>query len=369
MATLRGAIVGFGFIAENGHLPAYLAHGDRFSIIAVADACAARRERARALLPGVMLFEDHRDMLAALGGRLDFVDIATPPSEHEEIALDALEAGLHVFCEKPLATSAEAARRMLQAAQQRRRVLMPSHNYRHAPVVRAVRRALDAGVVGEVKLVTMQTFRPTHARGVSEWRPDWRRERRYAGGGIAMDHGSHTFYLAFDWFNAYPTSISARTWSSSGDTEDNATCALTFPGGGVATAHLSWTAGVRRVLYTIHGNQGAIRVEDDDIEISTVAGRAASGAPNAWETTRESVSSDWMNAGHPVWFVPLLVKFAIAIARRQYVTDEARDSLRCVELIMTGYRSAQQGSIELRLSQHETPAPSLAVPSHAASVP
>ena len=58
--------------------------------------------------------------------------------------------------------------------------------------------------------MTLQTFRNTHAKGVSEWRPNWRRERKYSGGGIAMDHGSHTFYLAFEWLKSYPTSISAR---------------------------------------------------------------------------------------------------------------------------------------------------------------
>lgn len=360
MTTLRGAIVGFGFIAENGHLAAYRAHPDRFRIVAVADTCPARRARARALIPGVQVFDDHRVMLTQMGSELDFVDVATPPSEHEGIAIAALEAGQHVFCEKPLATSAEAARRMLDTAQQNRRVLMPSHNYKHAPVIKAIREAIDGGAIGRVQLVTLQTFRPTHARGVAEWRPDWRRERRYAGGGIAMDHGSHTFYLAFDWFGAYPSAISARMWNESGaDTEDNLTCALTFPGGGVASAHLSWTSGVRRVLYTIHGDKGALRVEDDEVELARVTGRTPAGVPNAWGIDRRSISSDWMNAGHPEWFVPLLAQFADAIAKREYVGAEARSSLRCVELITTAYRSAAQNSIELRLGLHDGPPSSI----------
>ena len=67
------------------------------------------------------------------------------------------------------------------------------------------------GVIGRVRLVTLQTFRTTHARRNRYGAPDWRRERRWSGGGIAMDHGSHTCsYLAFDWLKSYPTADLSR---------------------------------------------------------------------------------------------------------------------------------------------------------------
>ena len=62
-----------------------------------------------------------------------------------------------------------------------KRVLYPCHNYKHAPVIRNVRKIIDSGAIGQVHLVTLQTFRNTHARGVPEWRPDWRREKRHSG--------------------------------------------------------------------------------------------------------------------------------------------------------------------------------------------
>ena len=180
----------------------------------------------------------------------------------------ALDAGLHVLCEKPLAASIDEARAMLRHATRAQRVIYPCHNYKHAPVIKAVRGVIEAGRIGKVHLVTLQTFRDTHAKGVTGWRTDWRRERRYSGGGIAMDHGSHTFYLAFEWLRAYPTAISARAVTMGPfDTEDDFSCSLRFPTG-VASAHLSWNAGVRKVMYTVHGERGAIRVEDDDIEVA-----------------------------------------------------------------------------------------------------
>lgn len=344
---LRGAIVGYGFIAESGHLPAYTSAGvGRFDIVAVADTCAARRDKARAALPAARIYDDHQALLESERDRIDFVDVSTPPCDHARVARHALSRGLHVLCEKPLATNAEDARAIVMLAREARRVLFPCHNYKHAPVIKAVRQVLDAGLIGQPHLVTLQTFRNTHAKGVEEWRRDWRRERRFSGGGIAMDHGSHTFYLAFDWLGAYPTSITAKT-STLGDfdTEDNFACAMTFSGG-TATAHLSWTAGVRKVIYTIHGDRGAVRVEDDDVEVAVMNGDGHGSGHLMWEMKKQTIASEWMDASHVGWFRSLFEQFAQAIRSGEWVSRETESSLRCVELITSAYASALDGSRE-----------------------
>lgn len=349
--TFRGAIVGFGFIAEKGHLPGYRsATGYRFEIVAVADGCAARRALAERLLPGVRTYPDAASLIGAERGKLDFVDIATPPSEHAAIAHLAFAAGLHVLCEKPLTTTTEEAEGLLAAACDARRVLFPSHNYRHAPVVREVRRLLDEGAIGRVHLVHLQTFRTTHARGVAEWRPDWRREQRWAGGGIAMDHGSHTFYLAFDWLQTYPEALSATFSTSDGrDTEDTLSCQVRFPGG-TAIASLTWRAGLRRVSYALHGDQGAILVHDDDIEVVRVRDGKS-------ETQRLTLKSDWMDASHADWFASLYERFGASIERDEFVGRDATDALECVRLIEAAYESARQQGREVVLARAAVPAP------------
>jgi len=347
--SLRGAIVGFGFIAEKGHLPGYRsATGKRFEIVAVADGCAARRALAQRLIPGVRTYTDAAALILAERGKIDFVDIATPPSEHAKIALLAFEAGLHVLCEKPLTATTEEAEALMGAARDSRRVLFPSHNYRHAPVVREVRRLLDEGAIGRVHLVNLQTFRTTHARGVADWRPDWRREQRWAGGGISMDHGSHTFYLAFDWLQTYPEAISAVTSSADGhDTEDTLSCQVRFPGG-TAIASLTWRAGLRRVSYALHGDQGAILVHDDDIEVVRVRDGKS-------ETQKLSLKSDWMDASHAEWFASLFDRFAGSIDREEFVGRDATDALECVRLIEAAYESARQQGREVMLSRATVP--------------
>lgn len=337
----RGAIIGFGFIAESGHLPAYLSRDD-FEIVAVADVTAARREAAARALPRAHVYADHQTLLANEASTLDFIDITAPPYAHTEIAKDALCRGLNVLCEKPLATSVEEARSLFVLAEQRKRVLFPAHNYRHAPVIKAVRETLDRAVIGKVHMVTLATFRNTHARGVKEWNEHWRRQRCFSGGGIAMDHGSHTFYLAFEWLRSYPTSIVAKTGASADfDTEDNFQAVLTFPTG-TATAQLSWTAGVRKVIYTLHGDRGAVRVEDDDVETTVFH---SNGSP-AWERSSRIVSSAWMDASHATWFASLFDSFGRAIDARAYVGSDAQDALRCIEVIRAAYASSRESSRE-----------------------
>src|SRR3954463_8338974 len=102
-AHRKGALVGFGFIAEHGHLPAYLC-SEELEIVAVADICANRRAAAARALPNARIYDDHTSLLAHERHGLDFVDITAPPYAHASVATDALTLRLHVLCEKPLTT-------------------------------------------------------------------------------------------------------------------------------------------------------------------------------------------------------------------------------------------------------------------------
>jgi hypothetical protein len=116
----------------------------------------------------------------------------------------------------------------------------------------------------------------------------------------------------------------------------------------MASAHLSWNAGVRKVLYTVHGERGAIRVEDDDVEVA-VQERGAGGA-TSWSFERREISSDWMDSSHVTWFNSMFDDFKSAIARGEFVGREAEESFLCVQLIATAYASARDGGRELALA-------------------
>jgi len=357
---LRGALVGYGFIGAKGHVPAYARRKD-VEIAAVADSCAGRRALVAEQLPGARVYADAQQLLAAEKGNLDFIDIATPPCDHAKIAQAAFDAGLHVLCEKPMATSVEETSGLLERARKVKRVLFPCHNYKHAPVVTAISDIIRSGRIGKVRAVTLETFRNTHAKGVLEWNTHWRREKRYSGGGIAMDHGSHSLYLTFDWMSAFPSAVMAKMANQTPDrwdTEDNFFAVLTFPNGGLAHAHLTWTAGVRKVMYMVQGERGAVTVDDDELQLavmkSTNGPDVAQGAVT-WDVSRQSISSKWMDASHTEWFNAMFDQFACAIENHDYVGREALQAHRCVEIITTAYQSAALGCRELPLTGRPHP--------------
>jgi predicted dehydrogenase len=352
---LRGALIGYGFIGALGHAPAYLDRSD-VDIVAVADVSEARRGQVHRRFPLARIFSSIRSLFAS-DTELDFVDLAIPPSEHAAVADEAMSRGLHVLCEKPLTTSVADAQRLLDRAKTSERVLFPCHNYRFAPVITTIRDILDSGRIGKVRSVTLNTFRPTHAKGVPEWNPDWRRHRRWSGGGIAMDHGSHSFYLAFDWLDSWPTAVTAKTTNQEPerwDTEDNFSAVLTFPGNRLAHVHLTWTAGTRAVVYSIQGEHGGITAQDDDIEIRTVVpGTRAAQAGAAWDVEKRSVSSDWMDASHTKWFNAMFDRFVGAIEAHDYTPPDTLDAYHCIDVIETAYASAGEGCRELPLGTSE----------------
>jgi predicted dehydrogenase len=338
----KGAIVGFGFISGKGHYPAYQQRDD-VEIVAVADLCPARLQAASAVAPKARLYPSWEELLDKERG-LDFVDIATPPDAHAQIALNAVDRGVHVLCEKPLTTSVAQAKALVDSARARRRVIFPAHNYKHAPVVKFANDVIRSGRIGTVRAVTLNTFRTTHAKGVKEWKTDWRREKKISGGGIAMDHGSHSFYLTFAWLGSLPTHVTAKTLTldSQWDTEDNLNAVLTFPNG-FAHTFLTWTAGVRKVVYSLQGTDGALVIDDDDWELTT---GKSSGTP---AVEKGVIESDWMDASHTRWFNSLFDQFKTAISTSDFVNRELREAVACVQIIETCYRSSAEGSRELPL--------------------
>jgi predicted dehydrogenase len=334
---LKGAIVGFGFISGKGHFPAYLQRGD-VEIVAFADVCPARLDAARAAAPKARFYATWQELFEK-EKELDFVDISTPPAFHAQIALAALARGVHVLCEKPLTPTVAEALQLVDAARKHRRVVFPAHNYKHAPVVKFAQKVIADGRIGTVRAVTLNTFRTTHAKGVKEWKTDWRRDKALSGGGIAMDHGSHSFYLTFAWLGSLPTQVTAKTLTldKQWDTEDNLNCVLTFPTG-FAHTFLTWTAGVRKVVYSLQGTEGALVIDDDDWEL-TSRGAVEKGV----------IESDWMDASHTRWFNSLFDQFKTAIAASDFVNRELREAVACIQIIETAYRSSAEGCRELPL--------------------
>ena len=144
---VRVGVIGTGWYNDIMHLPA-LRDDPRATTVSI---CGRRREPAEEMakkydIPNV--HTDYREMYE--NDNLDAVVIASPDYEHHPMTMAALDAGLHVMCEKPLASNAELAREMLARAEEVGVVHMTYFTHRWMPHLQHVQQLIDEGYIGKV---------------------------------------------------------------------------------------------------------------------------------------------------------------------------------------------------------------------------
>ena len=159
---------------------------------------------------------------------VDAVIIATPVHTHFDLAQQALAAGKHVFVEKPLAPSSVLADELAAQAAARDRVLMCGHTFLYSPPVRAIKRELEAGTLGDVYFISSSRVNlGLHQRDVS----------------VIWDLGPHDFSILLYWLSEMPTTVRAVGRDSIvKGIADVAFVTMTFASGIVANVELSWLA-------------------------------------------------------------------------------------------------------------------------------
>jgi len=198
-------------------------------------------------------YTDYRHMLA--DAHLDIVSVCLPNYLHAEVTIAALEAGVHVICEKPMATSAAEAQHMIDAAQKADRRLVICYNYRYREDVQWVQRVIKAGTIGAVHHISATWRRETGIPGRG-----WFVSKKMAGGGALIDLGVHVLDLA-QWLMDFPEvqTVSGATRSLFGahglktwgrkpgsmgetqfDVEDGAIGFIRFANGANAVLQATW---------------------------------------------------------------------------------------------------------------------------------
>ncbi|MGW8567831.1 Gfo/Idh/MocA family protein [Isoptericola sp. NPDC055881] len=201
-------IVGTGGIAR-AHVAGYRRFDEECEIVALCDPAPGRAEALRAELglDGARVYTDAGEMLATEQaiGRLDLVSVATPPSTHAALAVAALEAGVDVLVEKPMAPSLEECDAMIAAAEANGRLLSVVAQNRFRDDIATLKEVLDSGLAGDV----------THAQVSSAW---WRGTEYYdlwwrgtwesEGGGCTLNHAIHHLDMTL-WMLGSPKAVTA----------------------------------------------------------------------------------------------------------------------------------------------------------------
>lgn len=206
------------------------------------------------------VFASLADALSAV--RPDAIINVTPPQFHKEISCFALEAGLPVLSEKPLAGTLAEAQEIVDTANRTGVLHMVAQNYRYSAPIQTLKHILDEGSFGKIGAVTVDFFRGPHFGG-------FREKMRYP---LIIDMAIHHFDLMRYFLNADPTSIFGRSWNppwSWFDGDASAAVLLEFSGGAVAAYNGSWCSNGQETSW--NGNwrfeceYGVVSLRDDQI--------------------------------------------------------------------------------------------------------
>ena len=318
--SYRGALIGAGGIARTAHLPGFEAVAPRIEIVAALDS-----DPNVGPIDGLPLFRDQPSLLAA--GRLDFIDVCTPPSSHLPLALWALENGLHVLCEKPVAVTRADADTLATAARKAGRVVIPCHQYRFNPVWRQIGEWVREGAIGHWHLAELSVYRLQADGGPQPWRS----LRADSSGGILLDHGTHLLYSLFD-LGGEPRTVQAwtgRLRHREYEVEDTAHLLIGFADR-IATVLLTWAAGHRENRVRIIGERGTIDWHGGTLSLE-----------RAGEPRQEvDYSAQLDKRSYAGWFAGLFGAFADAMDRGE--ADEAlADITRVAAVLEAAYESAR----------------------------
>ncbi len=287
---VRVGIIGAGGIAQNAHMKGYETIPDTCEMVAVADLNEKVANEAAEKFGIKRIYSDYREMLA--DGEIDAVSVTTPNKFHKDPTIDALRAGIHVLCEKPLAMNAAEAKEMCAAARESGKILQVALQSRFSGPGRFMKEYIDAGNMGEIYFARAQALR---RRGVPGWGVFIDKEKQ--GGGPLIDIGVHILdFTLFLMGYPKPVSASGKTWDMLGKNpeltnnfgdydrskftvEDFAVGMIKFDNGAVVSLESSFMAnqGESESMKTqLFGTKAGANVKiwgDDPIEIYTESNR------------------------------------------------------------------------------------------------
>ncbi|WP_245947601.1 Gfo/Idh/MocA family protein [Bacillus taeanensis] len=263
MSTLKIGVIGCGSIAQHRHLLEY-AVNDAVEIAAVCDIVQERAEEI-AEKYGAKAYTSYEELLA--NKEIDAVSVCTPNYLHAPISIAALNAGKHVLCEKPMATSQQEAEAMIEAAKRNGKKLMIAHNQRFVSSHQKARKLIENGEIGKI-----YSFRTAFGHGGPEgWsvegKEGWFFQKEKAFIGAMGDLGVHKTDLIRYLLGEEVTEVAGFVETSAkdfSDVDDNAVCVLKMESGIIGTLAASWSyVGKEDNSTIIYGEKAILRLEDD----------------------------------------------------------------------------------------------------------
>lgn len=268
---VRVAVVGLGKMGAS-HLSIVNAH-PQATVAAVCDSTGYVLD-VLSKYTGLTTYTDYGRMLRE--AELDAVIVATPSRLHAPMVRQALEQGLHVFCEKPFCLDPTDSDALADLAESKGLVAQVGYHYRHVGAFQEMKRLLDAGAIGRVTHVLAEAYGPVVLKPKgSTWRT-----QRVEGGGCLYDYAAHPLNL-LNWFFGEATGVRGSVLNGvfSRDTDDEVYSTLAFDGGVSAQLSVNWSDESCRKMttrITVWGTNGRLYADRQEVQAFL---RDASSAP------------------------------------------------------------------------------------------
>ncbi|WP_040206062.1 Gfo/Idh/MocA family protein [Neobacillus jeddahensis] len=338
MKKIRIGVIGCGSIAQHRHLPEYQMNPN----VELAAVCDINQERALEIAEkyGVLSYTSYEELVNS--GKVDAVSVCTPNYLHAPITIAALEAGLDVLCEKPMATSKEEAEAMIAAAEKNGRKLMIGHNQRFVPSHQKARQLIQSGEIGKI-----YSFRTAFGHGGPEnWsvegKEGWFFQKEKAFVGAMGDLGVHKADLIRYVLGEEVTEVGSFVETNAKDftdVDDNAVCVLKTESGIIGTLAASWAYVSREDNSTIiYGEKAILRLEDDPINSLVV--QYSNGEVVKYELGKiQSNESGGQNNTH------VIEHFVHAILLDQEPAVTGEEGMKSLEVILAALHSNETKQI------------------------
>ena len=341
---IRLGVIGVGNMGSEHCRNIVAGRCPEITITAAADLRADRWKWSAENIPGAAVFPSGSELI--LQGECDAVLIATPHYSHEPLAVEAMENGLHVLCEKPAAVTVNAARHMAETARETGMCLTYMFNQRTNCTYRAIRDALYSGYFGRIKRVSWlitDWYRTQRYYDSGTWRATWAGE----GGGVLLNQCPHQLDLLI-WMCGMPVKV--RSVCHEGkwhhiEVEDDVTAYLEFEDGATGTfvASTGDLPGTNRL--EIDCERGKMVCEDGIVRcwhLEENEREICFKSDNPWfhlETPAYALKTDGINPQH----IGVLNAFAGHLLRGVPLVATAEDGIRAIELSNAIHLSAWTG--------------------------
>ncbi|UOQ94481.1 Gfo/Idh/MocA family oxidoreductase [Halobacillus shinanisalinarum] len=271
MSKLKMGVIGVGGIAQERHIPAFAGMKETVELTAIQDINIERAESVATMFEIPYIFEKYEQLFEVV----DAVTICTPNKFHAEIAVAALNAGVHVLCEKPMAMTTEECEAMIEASKRNDRLLSIAYHYRYTQEAKLAKEAIFNGEIGDPLVTRVQAMR---RRKVPGWGVFTNKDLQ--GGGSLIDFGCHLLDLAL-WLldDPKPVEVIGKTYDRLSKTpgqvndwgafdhetfnvDDHVTSYIAFENGLSMQFECSWAANIKEdhTTLSISGVDGGMDV-------------------------------------------------------------------------------------------------------------